>query len=116
VRTYKYLELTCDPGGVVVLHADTELWEWIVTEVKKYIPACQAHSLRGYTFPSGEAWGYRLHGLQGRDYHVAHWILKQLCLQGWEPFAITTHISGGTSQGLVYHLRFEVGSDSEQRT
>lgn len=104
MKTYKYVSLTVG-SGIIVESTDIQVLEWITATVKKHIPACQVDV---YKLPSGEAYCYRLHRLQNKDPELEFLIRKQLLLQGWQPFAITSRLSGGTSEGDTHHLRFEV--------
>ena len=60
-----------------------DVLDWVLAELKKLEPRCRiAESSR---LPSGElcaVWVTKLNGLG-----VAIWVIKELCLKGWEPFA-----------------------------
>jgi hypothetical protein len=94
--------------------------------VKKFIPTCRTEIHRLYQASlSGESCSLRLHNLENKDYSIGKWITQQLCLKGWQPFAVTSYPSysstsvpyGSTSApyeerqygvGEVLHFRFEI--------
>jgi hypothetical protein len=89
--------------------------------VKKVIPACRTEIRQTSSFVG--SCSLRLHNLEGKDYSIGKWITQQLCLKGWEPFAVTSYIPHESTYTTTYaydktyaeqgefevlHFRFEV--------
>ena len=98
MRRYKYAKITYQSGGygyVEVRSNDSVLLSWIEKEIKKMEPKCITElyplfigETGGKRKPVGENSYFRVRDLQGYDPAVGHWLVNQLCEQGWEPFAI----------------------------
>jgi len=76
---------------------------WIFAEVQKFYPYSQIK--RRSELSSGEIYGVVI-GKLDYEWSVHWWIVKQLCLQGWEPFAVG-------KEAHRYHLRLEVTDNGE---
>jgi hypothetical protein len=83
-------------SGVYVSSTEAHAMDWVFDEVKKSIPTATLFKNWRGVFPSGEPYAYFMQKLQGKDGDVAWWIVKHLCCQGWEPFAVG---------GSTIHLR-----------
>jgi hypothetical protein len=94
----KYTRVNWTDAGVFLSSTDSDVMDWAFAEVQKYIPtAALFRDWRGVLL-SGETYAYTMHKLEGRDRDVAWWIVKELCLQGWETFAV---------EGSTIHLRLK---------
>ena len=71
-------------SGVTLYCTDSEVFESVLEELKKLIPSCRVHSKTELI--SGEIYHCEIDKLKGQDKKVGVWVMKQLCLQGWEPF------------------------------
>ena len=99
--SYRYARVRPMSEHVCLESTDSEMLERILAEVKKLIPSCSVRDKR--ELPSGELYFYVIYNLRGKGWSVATWIVKQLCLQGWEPFAIRE-----TDYELVHiHFRYK---------
>jgi len=78
---YAYLQLS---GYVHLTCTDPEVFDWIYAEVRKLIPSARMSVWAQYL--SDEPCSVKLDKLQGKDVEVRNWIMKTLCLHGWEPF------------------------------
>jgi len=81
---------------------DSQVLDWILAELKKVKTGFRASADK---LPSGEEYFLRIDRLGSKDLEVGWWILKQLCLQEWEPFAVHKDV------GIYYHLRLEVSTE-----
>lgn len=91
-----YTRVNWTEAGVFLSSTDSHVMDWVLDEVKKWLPTMTLFRDWRGELPSGETYTYTMQKLQGRDRDVAWWIVKQLCLQGWEPFA---------AEGSTIHLR-----------
>jgi hypothetical protein len=92
----RYTRVGWTEAGVFLSSTDPDVLDWVFDDVQKFIPtATLFRDWRG-VLPSGETYSYTIQKLKGTDRDVAWWIVKQLCLQGWEPFAV---------EGSTIHLR-----------
>lgn len=103
MKSYRYAHLKFSYfKGVYLYSTDSQVLDWTLAELKKVITNFRVSESVRDTLPSGEKCCFHIDELRDRDYEVGWWILKQLCLQGWEPFAVhegTTYFN--------YHLRLE---------
>ena len=100
MKTFKYLRLFYSNVVIVVDSTDKEILDWAIASIKQAAPSCNMKT----DSASGEI---RLDKLQGKDLALGTWLRTQLCLNGWEPFAVTLHSNQGTSGLPTYHFRFE---------
>ena len=106
MRSWKYLRIGITSSGVGVGSTDAEALNWVATLVRKHLPASQVDAKE--KLPTGEVYSIFLTQLHKQDFPVGHLILKQLCLNGWEPIAVNELTgSEGTTFGPEYHLRLE---------
>lgn len=109
MRSFKYLRLHFSGFGIFVRCTDQTATEGIVNEVRKIMPSCET----GTNSKLGLTW---LKRLQNRDMEIGNWVVRQLCLQGWEPFAATSiYQSDNDPRGTrevgecdVLHFKYEV--------
>jgi hypothetical protein len=83
--SYALASVSASNEGVRLWSTDWGTLDRITDELKKFIPRYSIKEERNLL--SGEIYFYWIANLQNRDYEVGAWIVKQLCLQGWEPFA-----------------------------
>ena len=105
MKRYKYIEIYASSLGIRLLRAELELVEQMATMLRKHIPSCAVKPL--YDDVDQKPLGYALHKLGNKDYMVVHWLLRQLCCQGWEPFACTHEGRLGITYHCNHHLRLE---------
>ncbi len=91
-----YTRVYWTESGVFLSSTDSQVMDSVFEEVKGFIPGATLFKNWRGVLPTGETYTYTMQKLQGRDGDVAWWIVKQLCLQGWEPFAV---------EGNAIHLR-----------
>lgn len=117
MKSYKYLSVSSlwEIGKLDLVSTDSQVLDWFLAELQKVFPTCSVRDEYG-KFPSGEKCSCCIDWPKGESWvaGLAHlWVVKQLCLQGWEPFAV--HHSGGDN---IHDLRLEVannrGSDSQR--
>jgi hypothetical protein len=105
MKSYKCLMIFSGEGShwVSLESTDSQVLDGILAEVRKFFPFCRGQVAE---LPSGEWYNLDIHRLRGKGLAVYWWVVKQLCLQGWEPFAVgkETH---------CYHLRLEVTDNEE---
>ena len=77
------------------------LVDWVLSELKKVIPTAES---RGWlpTIGGGRVTGGVWNKLNGQDALVSQWIIRLLCDNGFEPFAVTQTASGDV---VTTHLR-----------
>ena len=112
MKSYKYVLLHFSDWGVLLHSTDSQVLDWILAELKKVITNFRMSAgPKDPKLPSGETYYLHIDKLQGKDRQVGWWILKQLCLQGWEPFAVTD-VDANIPEGVsgYYHLRLEVSA------
>jgi len=110
MKSYKYLRICTGggyTGGIQLVSTDSQVLDWIFAEVRKFFPGCAVRNKK--ELPSGETFACNIHRLKDRDWEVCWWIIKQLCLQGWEPFAFHCE----PAYDATYHLRLEVADNGE---
>jgi hypothetical protein len=87
MASYKYLSLELGVNFISVQSTDPEVVEQLLAELRKLI-SFQVRALDWSKLPSGEPSVWHLDKFKERAYPAHCWMVKQLCLQGWEPFAI----------------------------
>jgi hypothetical protein len=92
-----YTRVSWTESGVFLSSTDAHVMDWVLDDVKNFLPTATLFKNWRGVLPSGETYTYTIQKLQGRDGDVAWWVVKQLCRQGWEPFAV---------EGNTIHLRF----------
>ena len=112
MKSYKYLNVSYDTElfakWVILGSTDSQVLDWISAEAQKLYPSSQ---VRKDKLPSGEVYGVFISEI-GYDAIVLYWwILKQLCLKGWEPFAVEER----SSNVSIHHLRLEVTDNGEDK-
>ena len=108
MKSYDYLRLHTSSSGVFIRCTNRKTVEWIANEVRKLAPSCQMEQSKSGT--------YKLSHLQSRDLEIGDWITQQLCIQGWEPFAVTSIYRSDTDPVAarvwgsedVLHFKFEM--------
>lgn len=99
MKKYKLITIFRSSRRVEIHSTDSQTISWLITEVKKLIPTCNA--IYNYKLPSSnDVWCCALEQLQNQDFAVPWLMMKKLCEQGWEPFA---HEEATSS----YSFRFE---------
>ncbi len=101
-----YAKIESSSSGVDILCTDVNIIEWLLEELKKYIPSDQLLGARGRPLISGEIYEIGIRKLQGKDDIVAFWALKQFVLQGWEPFETRGDFPSRSIYEASIHLRF----------
>ena len=108
MKSYKYAQLDFGAYGVYLRSTDSQVLDWILAELKKVITDFQVSAgpnlIIPSNLPSGEKYLLHIVKLRDKDNQVGWWILKQLCLQGWEPFVVNYAES---SRAFIYHFRLE---------
>ena len=79
-------------GGVFLRSTDTTTLEWILVRLEEKLKEAGKHSHKTglvvkYCEFDGMKPGVNLNKLSNCDGTIALWIIKQLCDNGWEPFA-----------------------------
>ena len=103
MKSYRYAELSFRDHDVALYSTDSQVLDWILAEVEKVVTD---YRMSGDQTPLGEKYYLYLYQIRDRGYRVGWWILQQLCLQGWEPFAVNAKEEGGRTY-FFYHLRLE---------
>jgi hypothetical protein len=109
MKSYKYLRLYYDSGGITFKTFDNDLKAWLFTEIKNIVPNCVIKSPLHSLVP--DMADFKITNLSHRDIEIANIILQKLLNNGWEPFQIDTYSSDRiNSEGRysVYHLRLTV--------
>jgi hypothetical protein len=105
MKAYKYLSISTRVRGYSVAiwleSTDSQVLNWILAEVRKFYPS--SWMKQRDKLPSGEVYSVEISKLKDDDCAVHWWIVKQLCLQGWEPFA-----APDVHDGYIHHLRLGV--------
>jgi len=99
MKSYKYASLFYCKRAIEIDATDEETLDWIIASIKKSAPSCSKRILSDGTL--------LFQDLQGKDVMIGSWIRTQLCLKGWEPFAVYRHKWSDDSPGTYYHFRFE---------
>jgi uncharacterized ubiquitin-like protein YukD len=81
-----YTEVSWSSSGIVLLSTHPQVIDWVLLELKRLIPSYQIR-FENRLF-SGERYFCQLERLEKKDEQVWWWIVRQLTLQGWEPFEI----------------------------
>ena len=106
MKSYKYTQLEFgDYGSIHLYSTDSQLLDWILTELKKVITNFRVSG--DLKLPSGEKYYLCIAKLQDKGFQAGWWILRQLCLQRWEPFAVTSDATIAEGMGGYYHIRLE---------
>ena len=101
MSTWRYTRLTwVRDGGNSLYPIDSETQDWISANLKKFFPSLKI--VRKSDF-SGEAYLYQIENIKDKGPDIHYWILKQLCVKGWEPFQISDE-----TNVLRVHLKLEV--------
>ena len=69
--------------GVTLESTDDSVVRQMAAEAKELIPSCRV--VHGDRLPGGKAYKVTVHKLQDKDADVAWWMIRKLCLDGWEP-------------------------------
>ena len=95
-----------------ILATDPADIDWLLGELKEYLPSYKTYYGDFKMLHTGESYYIGLEKLSDRDYDVAWWLIARLCEAGWEPFAVSTKLSGGGTSSIsttaIYHFRKEV--------
>ncbi len=94
MTAYNYFELSYSPTEIRLFSTQDQALEWIMEEVKKIIPTCQAHRASGIT---------TIEGLQTKEHLIATEIVRLLCEKGWEPFS-GRGVSFAGEGGLLFRI------------
>ena len=99
---YTHIEWDEDFGGYIMLEStDPQVIDMFHIQVKQLVPNCQLAAWIPWPGgdcqptgdPTGEAWWARADKVwKGDRVHaeaLGFWIVKQLCLEGWEPFNVS---------------------------
>jgi len=84
MKRFGYAEVSWGSSGIVLLSTDPQVIDWVLSELKKFISSFQIR-FENRLF-SGERYFCQLERLEKKDEQVWWWIVRQLTLQGWEPF------------------------------
>jgi hypothetical protein len=87
-------------GGNSLYLTDPETRDWISANLKRFFPSLKIVYKSDF---SGEAYFCQIENVKDKGPEIHYWILKQLCLKGWEPFQISEE-----TNTLRVHLRLEV--------
>ena len=109
MKGYKYLEVSTlrELGRLDLVSTDSQVLDWVLVELPKVFPTCFVKDDYVGEFPSGEKCSCRIDWPKKEKWTAGSgclWAVKQLCLQGWEPF----QVEETRWHGSTYHLRFEV--------
>ena len=91
MTTYGYMQISSSwtSKGIGVRSTDSETLDWIIAEVPKLINISHAKVAKETVY--GELTQYHINNLSSSDMQIEWWIIKQMCLRGWEPFALYYH-------------------------
>lgn len=90
MESYEYTLVQFTGYGIDLRSTHSGVLDWILGELKKLIAFRMS---REDQLPSGETFRCYIDRFEGKrvvgekNMHICWWIVKQLCLQGWEPFA-----------------------------
>jgi len=110
--SYKYVRVCPAEPYVTLFSTDPQLVEWILVELKKIIPSYGF--VRKTKDLSGQTYECALKHLQGKDPEVWMWIIQQLCLKGWEPFAVSEKVVSDHSSCTYIHFRLESAAEDDK--
>ena len=86
-----YLHLACT-------HAQDA--EEVLAELKGKYP----WRVEPYGYPRYDDWtSWRIFQCENKDWYGLWWVIRQLCMRGWEPIGVTGQ--AGTASGLGYLFR-----------
>jgi hypothetical protein len=85
MERYRMARVTLSWGFGQVFLWCTERQDELLAELGKVLP-CQVKPVERAVYNGDEFW-WRMDGFGGRHAYAFGWIVRQLCLQGWEPFA-----------------------------
>jgi hypothetical protein len=83
MASYKCLKLWTSGSAVNIESTDSEAVEQLLAELRKSMHF-EVKELDKHSF--GGVAQVHVYALSNKDYAVYWWMVKQLCLQGWEPF------------------------------
>jgi len=108
MEQYKFAKVVSSDTGIRLYCTDETNLDSLITQLKQLFPNMRLEET--HKLPSGEIYAYLLKGLDYDD--VRWWLIKYLCLQGWEPFdvasVVNTGFAGETKTLLHYHFRYRI--------
>lgn len=85
---------------LTIISTDSYVVDYMVALISKFVKQLSVISKKDF---EDERYIYTLRQLDGKDREILDWIVKWLCHQGWEPFAV--HPLQGDWKELVYHFK-----------
>lgn len=82
-----FAQISWGEGYVDLSCTDSEVLESVLEELEKLVPSYRVEKTESF---SGEIYWCRIDKIRHQEvWDVGFWVMKQLCLQGWEPFVST---------------------------
>ena len=107
MTTFDYAEIDEEPNGscLVLSCTDPCALESLVQEFSKVYPRCRIKKLEGPDFPAPE--DSRLYRIDKLPTTLigSWWVLKYLCRNGWEPFAVQETRALDDHKKIIYLRR-----------
>jgi len=85
VKKCGYARVWWSTSGVWLYCTESGVVDWILSELRKIVPTLKVSIAE---LPSGDPYFWAISRLKGQDTIIGYWVIKQLCEQGWEPFAV----------------------------
>lgn len=107
--TYKVTEVGERQGVVWFSGTDRQDAEEILAEQRELFPQWRIRYRSAYTSDSGDEAGWCVDRCGGRHRYALWWLIRQMCLRGWEPFAVAHDPSreAYTSPSYVFRKRIQ---------
>ena len=102
---YQVAEVGERQGAVWLSCTHAEEAKEILAELKQRFPQWRVRPRKEYTSESGDEAGWFIDKCEGRHRYALWWLIRQLCLRGWEPFAVAQEPSREAYTGPLYALR-----------
>lgn len=101
MKNYAMLELNYSNSGINFVTTDEKARKWVIDLIKTKIPRATAEATSEGTHVSK---------LDSRDIEIAEWLKGQLCLNGWEPFAVNVvpRTNNYINTTTIYYFRIEI--------
>jgi hypothetical protein len=87
-------------GKLVFFCTDPSEIDTMLSQLKPLFP--KLYLAEKNNLPSGEMYFCKIKGLSYRDLDVSWWLIKQLCLRGWEPLG-----GDGGGQLAPYYMVYQ---------
>jgi hypothetical protein len=82
----------------------------ILAELRRLFPDYRVRSDQEHTSDSGDETGWLIDKCGGRHRYALWWLVRQLCLRGWEPFAVAHEPSREPYVAPLYLFRKKIQS------